>query len=314
MKMPNVQIYKEKAVELARKGKDLVERAAHDVMNGVVVAHDKVGEKIDGAIIELEKKQLCPVFEDDFFDDSFEIPRMIRIVDYDKKHKDSKACEGSLGFLTATKHMNVLTMYSENAASQDIVSFYPNISETIFYEDPCQHNHYISLDTYFDYLKKARIDELESIAQDLGAKHVKITFKEEKKTFVAHKKKVAVDAKKKAAVDADENYTAEDYASFEVAANVSFAGNDTPICPQPIYFKSESDIQALIRARMNSDGQNPIKSKTYKIKYNKTSGMSENVAVAIDEALSQLKCAGTASVSSEAQKESRTILEYQIEF
>lgn len=313
MKKPSIQIDKEKVSALVKKGKRIAKDTAYAVKDGIKQGGDQLSDYMDQAKLDWEKKQLCPIFQSDFDSEEYEIPRMIRIVDYDKKHMDSKACEGSLGFETATKHMKVLTLYSDAALSQDTMNFYPSVSETIYYADPCRDNCYISLDEYFDHLKKVRVDELETIAQDLGAKHVKITFKEIKKTFVSQKKKSNTDIDA-GALDITSERSAEDYSSMEVAADVSFSGNDKAICPQPIYFKNESDIQALIRARMNPDANNPIKSKTYKIKYDKTSGISEKVAANIDEALALLKCNGTASVSSEAQKEKRTVLEYHIEF
>lgn len=313
MKKPNIPIDIDRVSELAKKGSRIAKETAYAVKDGIKQGGDQLSEHIDHAKLDWEKKQLCPVFQSDFDSDEYEIPRMIRIVDYDKKHMDSKACEGSLGFETATKHMKILTLYSDAALKMDSMNFYPSVSETVFYADPCRNNCYISLDDYFDHLKKVRIDELETIAQDLGAKHVKITFKESKKTFVAQKKKsdMNLDA---ASTDITSERSMEDYSNMEVVADVSFTGNDSPICPHPIYFKNESDIQSLIRARMNPDANNPIKSKTYKIKCDKTSGISEKVAANIDEALSLLKCSGTASVSSEAQKEKRTVLEYHIEF
>ncbi len=46
----------------------------------------------------------------------------------------------------------------------------------------------------------------------------------------------------------------------------------------------------------------------------KIAGIKQNDAVKIDATLSMLKVKGNCSVSSEVQKEARTILEYEIEF
>ena len=42
---------------------------------------------------------------------------------------------------------------------------------------------YIALDEYFSYLKIERINELQMIAKSLGAKHFKVTYKEEQTAF-----------------------------------------------------------------------------------------------------------------------------------
>lgn len=50
--------------------------------------------------------------------------------------------------------------------------------------DPYRSGVYVALDSYFAYLKKNRVNELEVIAQDLGAKSFRITFKEHQKVIV----------------------------------------------------------------------------------------------------------------------------------
>ena len=50
--------------------------------------------------------------------------------------------------------------------------------------DPYKPGVYVSLDSYFTYLKKNRVNELELIAQDLGAKSFRVTFKEHQKVIV----------------------------------------------------------------------------------------------------------------------------------
>ena len=44
----------------------------------------------------------------------------------------------------------------------------------------------MTIDEYSDYLRIARVNELQKIAQDLGAKYFKVTYLEEKKTLSSH--------------------------------------------------------------------------------------------------------------------------------
>lgn len=67
------------------------------------------------------------------------------------------------------------------------LSFYPNSEGEFYYVDPINKDNYIALDEYFNYLKQVRISELQKIAQDLGAKYFRVTYKEEKSSFTEKK-------------------------------------------------------------------------------------------------------------------------------
>lgn len=82
--------------------------------------------------------------------------------------------------------------------------------------------------------------------------------------------------------------------------------------PTLVYFKRESDVERLVEMRMKPG--NPIKSKDYHFQCSSSAGMSEKVAAKLDGILQQLKCSGTATISSEVQRENRTELNYHIEF
>ena len=53
---------------------------------------------------------------------------------------------------------------------------------------------------------------------------------------------------------------------------------------------------------------------TVRFQCSSSAGMSEKVAAKLDGILQQLKCSGTATISSEVQRENRTELNYHIEF
>ena len=46
-----------------------------------------------------------------------------------------------------------------------------------------------------NYLKVARVSELQKIAQDLGAKHFRVTYKEQKKSFESNTAKAKLGVK-----------------------------------------------------------------------------------------------------------------------
>lgn len=178
-----------------------------------------------------------------------------------------------------------------------------------YYADPSERDRYIALDKYFDYLKVARVNELQKIAQDLGAKHFKGTYKEEKTAF--SEKKANSSVKALATADVSHDKSEKKYSTIEVAAEMSFPGH-SPKKPLLKYLQRDSSIQTLIAMRM--DESSPLEHQKFILKMSNSSGIKESDAVKIDAVLDGLKCSGNATVASEAKNESRRYLEYEIDF
>lgn len=337
----NLQIAKEKVEEIAEStGKGLKEGGkvagekikigtkfvGRKLKEGQVLAKDFTEERK----LDIELRTLRPVFKDDLMlptsipdnADLLSKPKsykMIFIVNKDKKRQDSLVCEGSIGHVDVVKGMRILNIYPDYVDGLGY-SFFPHKTHTVYYADPYKEYSYISLDEYFDYFQKAQVNELETVAHKLGAKRVKISFKERKKTFVAAKADVNINGKgklfgKKPNIQADfhHEHEADEYTNVEIAADVKFSGHETPTEPCLVYFKGVSDIEKLITMRMDNSS-NKIMSKDYKFQCSKRSGISHQEAVQIDAALGALKSGGNASLTSEVEKEARTDLEYSIEF
>lgn len=103
------------------------------------------------------------------------------------------------------KELRIVNIFRDSIDSYG-VSFYPDGDSELYYVDPSNRDEYIALDEYFSYLKQVRISELQRIAQDLGAKHFKVTYKEEKTSFSEKKVSKKVTAKSIASADVEENY------------------------------------------------------------------------------------------------------------
>ncbi len=260
------------------------------------------------AKVEMDKKNLRPVFASDL---EGIIPSMVCIVAQDKKRLSKDVCAGAIGYRTTVKGMEILNLY-EDCANDTRLQFYPDSSKSVYYVDPFQKGLFINLDEYFYYFKKARVSELQRIAQDLGAKRVQITFKEYSKTSAKSSIKAeAKIAKQKEGASYDK--TNSECVRLEIAADIKFSGFDIPAKPKLVYFKNEGDIEELIQMR-TGDSQNKISSKTYVLQCSKSFGIKENEAAQIDAVLGQLKYTATASISKEAKRENQTELEYSIEF
>lgn len=294
--------------------KETVRDKAQKLKEGI----GQFGETLSEAKAELDRKTLRPVFREDlcYTENASElitaaqIPNLICIVDRDKKRADNAVCAGAIGYWTSVKGAELLNLYEDNAALLGL-RFLPNVTQTFYYMDPYKPGVYVSLDSYFTYLKKNRVNELELIAQYLGAKSFRVTFKEHKKVIV----KKSADNNAKAGANKSEfsrKQASSNYDRVEIAAETQFSGHNEPKIPTLVYFRNESDIEKLIRMRL--DRSNPIKSKDFCFQCSQTSGMTEKIAAKIDLVLHQMKCAGTATLSSEVQREGRTELEYHIEF
>ena len=153
----------------------------------------------------------------------------------------------------------------------------------------------------------------QKIAQDLGAKHFKITYKEEKKTFANNKASVKISAKvadKQGSSEAEHSSDASSYTNVSVAADMDFVGH-APVEPEVVFFKNEPLIQNLIKMRLDN---NPLTHQILELKMSSSSSIKQRDAAKIDAALSALKISGNATVSSEVQNEERRYLQYEIDF
>lgn len=268
----------------------------------------KAGDAAEDARLKAQKKLLAPVFADDLA--GMEYPQMVHICEPDRQHLNSPVCEGSIGYMAEAEGMDVLNVYPQYVGMLG-VQFYPYDLEDVYYVDPANPKAYVCLDEYFAYMKKVRVDELNRIAQELGAKHIKVSIKAEKKSFVGEKQKgrLNLGALLNNAMDLDSHSSA--YEKVEVASELRFAGHE-PHVPTLEYFRNDRDIKSLIAMRM--DNTNPLQYKTITMNFSTTTGMNKNDAVKIEGVLRKLKLGGNASIVSAVEEENRQHFEYYISF
>lgn len=160
-------------------------------------------------------------------------------------------------------------------------------------------------------MKTVRVNELQKIAQALGAKYFKVTYKEEQTSFSEKKTKAHANAKGIIAADAKHDFIEKKYSTIEIAAEMEFPGH-APIKPQLKYMRRDPNIQTLVSMRMDEPA--PLLNHKYMLKMSNSSGMKEADAIKIDNVLKSMKICGNATVSSEAKNEARRYLEYEIKF
>ena len=262
---------------------------------------------------ELERKTLRPIFIEDLNKPNFLLPKLIRLTEMDRKRAESPVCIGSIGFISVHKDFQIVNIFKDKSAYFKL-TFYPNYESELNYVDPCDRDRYIALENYFDFLKKARVNEIQKIAQDLGAKYFRVIYKEESSSRSNSESSFNGTAKflgKSATINADVNKASTENYKMSVAAEMNCPGH-TPFEPKLSYLQQESHIQTLIALRM--DPVSPITHYKHTLQFSNSTGIKENDAIKIDAALKGLKFGGNITLSNEVRNESKRFLEYEIDF
>lgn len=286
-----------------------VSAMADSIGNAAQNAANAMRDNAEARNREKERKTLQPVFLEDLDSTDFTLSKLIRVADIDKKHSESEVCKGSVGFISEQKELRIVNIY-KNMIGAFGISLYPDADSEIYYIDPSDRDKYIALDDYFGYLKIARVNELQKIAQDLGAKHFRVTYREKKASITKNDMKAKGNVRAGAA-EAERNLSISDNSNIEVAAEMQCLGH-APIEPKLLYLRGEPSIQSLIALRMDKNSQ--MFHQEFSLKLSNSSGIKEKDAVKIDAALKAMKISGNTTVVSEAQSESRRFFEYEVDF
>lgn len=258
----------------------------------------------------LEIKTLQPIFTDSLNDEHFFMSKFIRIAPRDKKRATSEVCSGSIGFFSDQKELHIVNIFRDSIASFNL-EFYPDSSSDFYYVDPINRNRYIALDDYFSYLKVERINELQRLAQSLGAKHFRVTYKEEQNSSNSRKVKASVNAKKAGGTNAEHDSLKTNFETIEIAAEMDCPGH-LPTKPHLCYLQNDSSIKNLISMRF--DEHSPLNHQKYMLKLSNSSGLKESDAIKIDTFIKGIKTGINTSIVNEAKNEAKRYFEYEINF
>ena len=213
---------------------------AEGIGNAVKKGTQEIKARTDVKSWQLELKSLQPIFPTQvenavsLNDADFLMPKFIRIVERDKKRMESPACQGSIGYGSDQKGLHIVNIFRDSVETFAL-TFYPDCDSEFYYMDPSDRDRYIALDEYFNHLKIARVNELKKIAQDLGAKHFKVTYKEKCVSFTEKR----IKTKGKAVIATLENEhksRQEQYTAIDVVAEMTFPGH-APVKPQLKYLQ-----------------------------------------------------------------------------
>ena len=256
----------------------------------------------------MELKSLQPIFADTLDQADFFMSKLIRVVERDRKHAESDVCKGSIGFLSDKEGLRVVNLFTD---SLDVfgLTFYPDADGEFYYVNPTDRDNYIALNEYFSYLKTVRINELQRVAQDLGARHFRVIFKEEQATFSQTKDKKQAKLAAAGSGEIEQERDEKKYDMVDIAAELYMDGHE-PREPELVYLLKDECVRHLIQTRMTGG----VNSQKISIKMSSSSGIRESDAAKIDAVLKGMKVIGNTTWVSEVRNESRRYLEYEIDF
>lgn len=285
----------------------------------IQMKEDAIAKQVEHKITVAEKKRqedyinLAPIFKENISNNELLTERVIRIVNYDTR-LENEVCKDSVGFYEKTDDRKMPTLYSKFVPELGL-SFYPQLSESVFISDPCVAGKYIEIDEYFNYMKQVRVNELTLVAQSLGAKSVTIELKSTTNSKSMFSK--AMQAKAGAILDVDRKQQEDNKSSnsIEIWAQTTFKTaiwGGKPTMPTLVYFRNETDISSLIQ--MVLVNKSKVTERKYSMKASSSSGMSLNEAMSIAGALKKIRCSAGTSFAKSAENENTAFLEYTIKF
>lgn len=306
--------FNETTGEVVGKAKEYGSKAASIAADGVSAAADAIQ---DGQR-KLKTKIYSPVFEEEYKDPNYDLPKMIVIVDEDER-KGIDVCEGAIGWFSKESGLEVLHLYEEYIDKSGLL-FYPlPICDAAYFIDPHDKERFVNLASYFDVMQKEKITELREIAYMLGAKKCSLESYESEKIVTLKKTKAdsgldnkEVQAHLGASIENGESTSI--YSEKKMVFEQEFDGEMTPKEPALKWFANDPEIAHLIRTRMGKDGMNVSKLYRIELDNSASSSMSSRLGCKIDGALKKLKARFNFLIEEEALREHRQKMIFNVEF
>ena len=292
------------------KFSDFINRASNfskKAAEGIQKGAKDLSDQTQKALYEQRMKFYNPLFENEFFDESFKLPNIIRIVD-DAERRDVDVCKDAIGWTKKVKDVEVLYLYDEFVKDSKL-TFVPFIKcDATYCVDSFERRKFINVETAFDRTMSEKMAELEHIAYSLGAKSCSIEIIEA--DFDEESSQTNISSNIKGLKGNYDNGLFKQKMSYQGGKNISyFDGERNPVAPNLKWFAYDDNIKNLINMRCSGDYT--IKSKSLLFKGSSSVTMSTKSAIAID-AISKIK--GSFSMEKRAIKEHNTQMVLDIEF
>ena len=297
--------------ELVQGTLNLGRKAAAGAKAGVTAIVEK--SKADECARRLKKYN--PLFPEQYQSETFNIPNIIVIVD-DAVRKGIDVCEGAIGWLSKETGEEVLHLYDE-AISFSGIQFVPApVCNAVYYVDHFDRGRFIQADCIFSRKLKEMIDELQHIAEYVGAKRCTIDISESISSEDT-KQKAAIlsvgDKKTNGNATLDYSAASKSYTTQQGHIEATFTGLRFPKRPILKWFANDNGINNLVEACCSRKRR--VKELTLELFGSSSATMSQSIACAIDGIIAKsLGGTGHASMTSQVQEEHQRVLKFHIEF
>lgn len=302
----------------AENSMDFADDVKHGIKKGAV---DIIG-KVDDVREKRALKKYNPMFKDKYSENYYSLPKVVMIIDDATSKYQNHIEQGSIGYKTTIKDLEVLNLYDETVQETGLI-FVPMISlNTLYYADPHDENRYIQLDGFFDRMQESKLAELYNIAYSLGAKRYSVEMEEIKESVAGKKSKMKarghisvedMGGNFDSNFESTTNYTNRHVK--QVVATAEFSGTMQPIRPLLKWYAQDDMINNLINTRCVAENRNMAKKYTISFKGNQYSSMSKTTAKNIDFAAKKLGAANfNSDIEKKATQEHKYSLVFHIEF
>lgn len=282
---------------------DAANRAVKQGAHIAVSAANEAKRQYDIAVLK-------PVFPETLNSADFNMTKLIRVVEREPKYINNDLTEGCIGHESIVKGMRYVNVFWDSIDKFGI-DLKIDSNREFYYVDPTDSRSYIPLDSYFDYLKSARINELQMVAHELGASYFKVSYCESSKQGTTKSAKLGANAGK-IKNNNEISSISKSSQNMKVEAENHFSSSHEPVRPVLRYLRNNQAIETLVEMRMSQEG--PLSKQAFSIEFNNCSGMRETDAARIDGVLKGLKSGIIANMAKEAAKESKKSLNYEVVF
>lgn len=309
-----------------KKGADAVSNAIHKtselgkkVSSGVQKTAKEISDKTKNDSYLRRMKKYNPLFPDKYFDEAFNLPNMIVIVD-DAVRRGIDVCEGAIGWLNNENGIEVLYLYDEFIKDCGIQFIPAVICDAVYYVDRFDRSRFIQTDCLFSKAHEERLAELKYIAYSLGAKKFSVELSESSyETTSSHVKMETKLSGKLHSVNSSAGSSKEQTSSSSKNSlrsgkiEAEFEGSQEISRPELKWFAHDDNIKNLIEMRCAKS--NSIKSEILILEGSASATMAKKTACAIDGAIGKIGgIKGKADMEAQATKECQSKLIFNVEF
>lgn len=273
-----------------------------DIGKKTIEGAKSFAEQTQKNIHDQQAQKYIPITKEEFNDESFQIPSIIKIND-DSANREFVESEDAIGWIEQHKNVPVLHLY-DSFVKNCRLTFVPFAQkDDVYCVDKFKTDTYITAREVFGKATKEKLAELSNIAFLLGAKSCSVEILEAESDMDSGNLKMGIKGvgtfggvAKSAVSKKQSGKTTTD-----------FEGHDNPQPPDLKWFAHEDNIKWLIEMRC----KRAIKSHILELKGSSSTTISKSIACAMDDVLGAKT---NLSMEKEALKEYNDILVFEIEF